>query len=208
MKTLPKLFGKIWDSILYYKRKGYFNFIGGNILRIVFFYLLVILGFVLIGKFLLDLDLIFHKIIDRFTDAEVLTIFFVSESFLGPFPPDLFMLWTAKFNQPLIMLSILGVLSYLGGIISYQLGLWISKRKKIKNFIERRLKKYIGLTQKWGGAFITIAALFPFTPYATVVLAVSLLKYPFKRFLLFGLFRVVRFIVQGIFLINFIELSI
>ncbi len=178
MVKINKLFQNLQRKFHYYRRKGYYTFIGTNVLKIAFFYALVILGFVLLGKFLLDLDGLYRGAMDRFTDFEVILIFFVSECILGPLPPDLFMLWAGKFQSPLLVLTLLGVLSYLGGIISYQIGRWIAGRPKIKAFTEKRLERYIKLTQKWGGAFITIAALFPFSPYATVVLAVSLLRYP------------------------------
>ncbi len=196
-----------WRKLHYYKAKGYFSFIGLNVLRIAFLYALVILGFVLLGKFLLDLDGIYKGAIDQFKDIEVLLIFFVSESLLGMIPPDLFMLWSGKFKNPFWILTLLGVLSYLGGIISYKLGTWIAGRPRIKKFIEKRLQKYITLTRKWGGAFITISALFPFSPYATVVLAVSLLKYPKRLFLIFGLSRILRFMIQGILMVELINLN-
>ncbi|KAA3632428.1 MAG: short-chain dehydrogenase [Bacteroidetes bacterium] len=202
-----KLFRFFSRKLHYYKAKGYFSFIGFNVLRIAFLYALVILGFVLLGKFLLDLDGIYKGAIDQFKDFEVLLIFFVSESLLGMIPPDLFMLWTGKFKNPFWILTLLGVLSYLGGIISYRIGTWIAGLPRIKKFIEKRLQKYITLTRKWGGAFITISALFPFSPYATVVLAVSLLKYPNRLFLIFGLSRILRFMIQGILMVELINLN-
>jgi len=208
MKNIKYLFNQTWESLIFYKRKGYLHFIGNNILKIGFYYLLIVAAFVLLEKYLLDFDHIFQEIIARFSDVEMIIVFFISESILGPLPPDLFMLWCAKFHYPVLMLLFLGILSYTGGVISYQTGQWISRRKKIKLFIENRLKKYTTLTQKWGGGFITIAALFPFTPYATVILAISLLKYPFNRFLLFGLFRIIRFVIQGIILIELIDLNV
>lgn len=207
MVKINKIFQNLSRKFHYYRRKGYYNFIGTNVLKIAFFYALVILGFVLLGKFLLDLDQLYKGAIDQFSDFEVILIFFISESLLGLLPPDLFMLWAGKFKSTILMLTLLGVLSYLGGVISYKLGNWISLRPKIRAFIEKRLQKYIRLTQKWGGAFITIAALFPFSPYATVVLAVSLLKYPYKLLLLFGLFRIVRFVVQGMLMVELINLN-
>ena len=207
MVKISKLFQNLNRKFHYYRRKGYYTFIGTNVLKIAFFYALVILGFVLLGKFLLDLDGLYRGAMDRFTDFEVILIFFVSESILGPLPPDLFMLWAGKFQSPLLILTLLGALSYIGGIISYKIGRWIAGRPKIKAFSEKRLERYIKLTQKWGGAFITIAALFPFSPYATVVLAVSLLRYPYKLLLLFGLFRIVRFVVQGMLMVELINVN-
>ena len=101
-------------------------------------------------------------------------------------------------SYPFLMLLTLGIISYGAGIVSYFIGRWISKGKKIREFLSRRLGRYITLTQKWGGVFIAIAALFPFTPFPLVIIAVSVLKYPFKKLLLFALFRVVRFLIQGV----------
>lgn len=55
------------------------------------------------------------------------------------------------------------------------------------------------VVRKWGGAFIIIAALFPYSPYSIVVIAISVFKYPFRAFLLFGLSRIIRFIILGLF---------
>ena len=187
------------------KARGYYSFIGGSILKVGFFYTLVVIAIVFAGKFLIDLDLTFSGIVSQFSTAQIITIFFISESILGLIPPDLFMIWAEKFDHPLLMLTILGMLSYLGGIVSYKTGSWIAKREKARVFIEKHLEKYTALTQKWGGVFIAVAALFPFSPFATVTLAVSLLKFPFYKFLLFGLFRVLRFIGQGLFLIELLD---
>jgi hypothetical protein len=40
-----------------------------------------------------------------------------------------------------------------------------------------------------------------------VIIAVSLFKYPFKLYLLFGLSRIVRFIAQGIIYLNMLNLD-
>ncbi|MDH5397357.1 MAG: hypothetical protein OEX02_04380 [Cyclobacteriaceae bacterium] len=208
MTWIAQVFNKIWRLFHYYRFKGYYNYIGGNVLRIGFLYLLVIIGFVLVGKFLIDLNAVFDYAVSSYSDTMVLVSFFVSESILGLLPPDIFMMWAGKFSHPVVMLFILGTLSYIGGIVSYKIGERLSKTHKIKLLMERRLKKYIGLTHKWGGAFITIAALFPFSPYATVVLAVSILKYPYKKLLIFGLFRIARFVVQGMVLIKVLDIGI
>ncbi|TNE48016.1 MAG: short-chain dehydrogenase [Bacteroidetes bacterium] len=200
---------RIWQTFLYYKERGYYTFIGGNVLRIGFYYSLVVAGLVLIGTYLLDLNALLKGGIDVFSsDLAVFVLFFVSESFLGMIPPDLFMMWASKFEQAFLVLTVLGILSYAGGIVSYKIGTWIASRERIKAFTERRLEKYITLTQKWGGAFIALSALFPFSPYAMVVLAVSILRYPFKSLLWFGLFRILRFMGQGIMLIELLDLDL
>ena len=176
-------------------------------LKIVIIYIAIIVPIILIGKYFIDFNPIFQFIFNRFSDGFILIIFFASESFLGMIPPDLFVIWTTKFESPFVFLAILGVLSYIGGAISYLIGYWLSKRSKIKAYSERVLGKYILLVKKWGGAFIVISALFPFSPFSMVVIAVSLLKYPFKLYLLFGITRIARFLIQGILYLNIINMD-
>jgi len=104
-------------------------------------------------------------------------------------------------------MTILGVLSYIGGVISYLIGYWLLKNKRIRAYSERVLDKYMILVRKWGGAFIIISALFPFSPFSLVVIAASIFKYPFRMFLLFGLSRIARFVIQGILYLNMFKID-
>ncbi len=176
-------------------------------LKIILIYLAVMVPAVLIGKYLIDFNAVFRFITGSLPDMLVLAVFLVSESLLGMIPPDFFVIWCAKFHSPFLFLTLLGVLSYLGGAISYFIGYWISGRKRIKSYSERVLHKYIGMVRKWGGAFIVISALFPFSPFSMVIIAVSLFKYPFRLYLIYGLSRIIRFIVQGVFYLNVINLD-
>ena len=97
--------------------------------------------------------------------------------------------------------------SYTGGIISYFTGRWLSLRPKINAYIEIALEKYITFVRKWGGAFLIISALFPFSPFSMVVIAVSIFKYPFKYLLFFSISRIVRFIVQGIIYLHILNVD-
>jgi len=186
------------DFHLTNKRKGLYDYMWLTVLKIVALYIIIVIPLILIVKHLVDFDKIFSTITQNFSDAYVLIIFFVSESFLGMIPPDIFMIWATKFHSPFLILTILGILSYIGGAISYLIGYWLAKVPKIKTYTERRLKGYVLLTRKWGGAFIVMAALFPFSPLSLVVIVVGMLKYPFKFYLLFGLSRIVRFVFQGL----------
>jgi membrane protein YqaA with SNARE-associated domain len=169
-----------------------------TVLKIIALYLIIVIPLILLAKHLVNFDRIFNTIAENFSDASVLIIFFISESFLGMIPPDIFMIWATKFNSPFLVLTILGILSYIGSAISYQIGFGLSRVPIIAAYTERRLEGYILLTRKWGGAFIVIAALFPFSPLSLVVIAVGVLKYPFRLYLLFGLSRIVRFVFQGL----------
>jgi membrane protein YqaA with SNARE-associated domain len=187
--------------------EGVYGYMWKTALKIIGIYLLIMVPAVLAGKYLIDFNAIFIFITERFPDLLVFAVFFVSESFLGMIPPDLFVIWATKFESPLLIMIALGVLSYIGGIISYFIGSWLLKSKRIKAYSERVLDKYINLVRKWGGAFIIISALFPFSPFSLVVIAVSLFKYPFRLYLLFGLSRIIRFIVQGIMYLNMFKID-
>jgi membrane protein YqaA with SNARE-associated domain len=198
---------KIKELYLHYKEKGLYRYVGWNVLKIIFFYAIFVVIIYFVGKYLLDYNKIFKSVLDRLSDRTTLVVFFLSESFLGLVPVDLFVIWTLKFEQPMIYLAILGILSYAGGIISYFIGVWISRMPRIKAYTERRLEGYIKFTRKWGGAFIVIAALFPFSPFSMVTIAVTMLHYPFNRFLLFGTSRLVRFVLQGIVFFNLLNVD-
>jgi len=188
-----KLIGHHQDN----KSRGVYGYMWWTSLKIAALYFIIVIPIVLIGKSLIDFNGIFSYVTENLPDTYVLGIFFISESFLGMIPPDIFMIWATKFSSPFLILTILGILSYTGGAISCQIGYWLSKRPKIKTYTENRLEKYILLTRKWGGAFIIIAALFPFSPFSMVAIAAGLLKYPFKLYFLFGISRIVRFLFQG-----------
>ena len=190
------------------REKGFFRYIGKNLLLILGVYALVVLVVFLLGKYLVDFNALFGGIIERLSTRFVLLLFFVSESFTGMIPVDLFVVWTQKFPSPLPWLVLLGVLSYSGGIISYGIGKWIATRPRIRRFSERRLEKYMNFVRKWGGAFIVIAALLPFTPFSLVVISLTLFKYPFRLFLLFGLTRLVRFVLQGVFFFDLLKVDL
>ena len=190
------------------REKGFFRYMGRNLLLILMVYALVVLIVFLVGKYLVDFNALFGGIIGRISTSFVILLFFASESFTGMIPVDLFVIWAQKFESPLPWLALLGVLSYAGGVISYGIGKWIATRPKINAFSERKLVNYMDFVRKWGGAFIVIAALLPFTPFSLVVIAVTLFKYPFRLFLLFALARLVRFVLQGIIFFDLLKVDL
>jgi len=194
---MSETFSRIREWYDRMKQKGFFRYVGRSVLWIILIYILLVLIVFLIGRYLVDFNAFFRGVIDHLSDSFVILLFFISESFLGLVPVDLFVVWTQKFQAPLIYLALLGILSYTGGVISYGIGSWIALRPKVKAYTERQMAGYIDFVQKWGGAFIIIAALFPFTPFSLVVIAVSLLRFPFGNFLLYALARLVRFVIQG-----------
>ena len=189
------------------RENGVYGYMGGAVLKIILIYFATIVPIVLLIKHFVDLQATFVYVTEKLPDYMVWVIFFLSESLLGMIPPDLFVIWSVKFYHPFQVLFFLGILSYAGSIISYLIGRWLSMHLKFKAFSEKALDRYIRLVRKWGGAFIVIAALFPFTPFSMIVIALSLLKYPPKSFLLFGLARITRFVMQGFFYLNVMNLQ-
>ena len=197
----------IRDLYLMYKNRGLFSYVGRNVLLIIVIYAIFILLVFLTGQYLVNFNRFFESLLDFLSDRFVLILFFVSESFLGLVPVDLFVVWTQKFNAPLPYLALLGVLSYTGAIISYRIGRWISGMPGVKAYSEKKLINYMDFARKWGAAFIIIAALFPFTPFSMVVIALALLRFPFKLFLLFALSRLVRFVIQGFLFFDVLQMD-
>jgi membrane protein YqaA with SNARE-associated domain len=204
---INKILGKLHRHHDSNVTRGVYLYMWWSGLKILLAWFLVMVPVILLAKYFINLDPLIHYITNNFTNVFVLLIFLASESLLGMIPPDIFIIWTGKFHSPLFFLTLLGVLSYIGGIISYFIGSWLSQRPKIKAYIERKLEKYIIMVRKWGGAFLIISALFPFSPFSMVTIAVSMFKYPFKYYLFFGISRIVRFIVQGIIFLHILNVD-
>ncbi|MCK0179310.1 short-chain dehydrogenase [Flavobacteriaceae bacterium S0862] len=181
----------------YYSYTGFYRFIGlslkKSIIPVVLF-IGVLLG---IHYFVIDINTALTTITETFSTVSVLVVFFLSESILGLIPPEIFIAWSKKLPQPILYLSILALLSYLGGVISYITGLSITRIPKVRYAIENRLAKHIKNTRKWGGFLIVVGALFPI-PFAITSIAAGFIRYEFKNYLLFGLLRFARFYLYAI----------
>ena len=143
------------------KGEGVYGYMWKTALKIIGIYLLIMIPAVLAGKYLIDFNAIFKFITERFPDMLVFGVFFISESFLGMIPPDFFVIWATKFESPILIMTILGVLSYIGGAISYLIGYLLLKNKRIKAYSERVLDKYINPGKKVGRSFYYYLCLIP-----------------------------------------------
>jgi len=181
----------------YYSYTGFYRFIGlslkKSIIPVVTF-IAVLLG---VHFFIIDINTALTTVTETFKTTSVLAVFFISESILGLIPPEIFIAWSKKLPQPILILSILAFLSYLGGVISYITGVSITKIPSVRHAIEHRLTKHINNIRKWGGFLIIVGALFPI-PFAITSLAAGFIRYEFKNYLLFGLLRFARFYLYAI----------
>lgn len=147
--------------------------------------------------FLLDFNLILNNLVNTYSPKIIYSVFLLSETFLGLVPPEMFIAWASKLEIPWGALFILATLSYIGGIISYFLGTRLFLIPSVKNHIENKIQKHIVNLRKWGGIFVFLGAVSP-VPHSVVSLASGLIGYNFKSYLLWSLFRYMRFIFYAL----------
>lgn len=187
----------------YYRRKGVYTFLWKNSLKITIGFAVLIGAFLIFKEYVPNYNSKLETLLDSINTWWALSIFFISEIVLGLIPPDLFIIWSKKFQFPYGMVSILAVLSYVGGVIAYFIGKYIGSQPKIEQWILSKFSKHFKLIQKWGGVLIVFAALFPL-PFSSICLVAGAVRFPFKTFLLLGLFRFARFFGYALVLLNLI----
>ncbi len=181
----------------YYKITKFYSFLkntafkGGSVILI---FVLILLG---LEIFLLDFNVLLNNLVATYSPKVLFIIFLISETFLGTIPPELFIAWASKSSTPWLFLFILATLSYIGGVISYSIGNRLFLIPPIKNYIENKVAKHITNLRKWGGIFVLLGAVSPI-PHSMVSLASGLIKYSFKKYLMWALFRYLRFIIYAL----------
>ena len=178
----------------YYSYTGFYSFVGLSVRKSVLPISLLIISMLLIHRYIIDFNVLFSLIVETFPSSIIFTIFFVSESILGLIPPEIFIAWAGKSSEPILYLSLLALLSYLGGVISYFIGISISKIPSVYNYLEVKMHKHLKNIRKWGGFLIIVGALLPI-PFAITSIAAGIINYKFRYYLLFGLLRFVRFFI-------------
>jgi membrane protein YqaA with SNARE-associated domain len=152
----------------------------------------VIISLFIFNKYVYNINDGLQTITETFSRLGILVTFFISETLLGLVPPEIFIAWTKKTADPILNLSILATLSYVGGLISYFIGKTALKVKSVKEYLEVKMAKNLKNTRKWGGILILVGALLPL-PFSIACIAAGMIKYPFRNVVFFGLFRFGRF---------------
>ena len=196
MSKIEKSFAeKLRIRHAYNKRTGLYKFMAQIVVKLLVI-IAIIVGIVLLLNHFFNLSQIIEDYIFSHDTPGVLTLFLISETVLGWIPPDLFIMWSDKFNAPLLWLTILGTISYIGGMNAYFIGKIALKFPRFRRWLENRNAVFFERIRKWGGIIIILAALFPL-PFATTTLAAGMVKYPLKQTLIFGLSRYIRFYLYG-----------
>jgi membrane protein YqaA with SNARE-associated domain len=129
----------------------------------------------------------------------MISIFFLSETFSSLIPLEIFLIWASLDGiQVYIKYVVLfTVLSCVGGIIAYILGLLAQRSSFLKRISENNtFKKYGALYQKWGGVMIIIAAMTP-VPYSIICFLSGTFNFPRNKFLLYSTTRILRVILSA-----------
>ena len=185
----------------YYSYTGFYAFVKSSLAKVVVPMLLLIGALWVIHEFVIDFGDLFTSITTTYNPIIILAVFFVSESFLGLVPPEIFIAWADKTESPIFYLSMLALLSYTGGIISFFIGKSASKIPSVYRYFSIKMNKHVKMIRKWGGFLIVIGALLPI-PFSITSMAAGLIHYQFKYYLLFGLLRFVRFYLYAVVIFN------
>ena len=195
-KTKTQKKSKIELLHQYYSYTGFYAFIGKSLKKALWPVVIVIIALLLFNNYVYNVNEGLKHFTDTFTDIQVFTVFFLSESFLGLIPPEIFIAWSKKTSEPIFNLVLLAFISYIGGVISFFIGKAILTIEKVKNYFETKMSKHLKNTKKWGGFLIVVGALLP-VPFSITCLAAGMIKYPIKGVLLFGLLRFARFAIYA-----------
>ena len=141
---------------------------------------------------------------ETFSREGIFAFFFTSETLLGLIPPEIFIAWTKKTNEPIFNLTVLAILSYSGGLLSYWIGKMILKIENVRVYLEVKMAKHLRNSKKWGGILIMVGALLPL-PFSIACMASGMIRYPFKNVVWFGVFRLLRFAIYGWMIFQVVE---
>ena len=178
----------------YYKITRFYSFLKNTAYQAFFMIVIFVLLLMAVNYFITDINLLLNNIFETYSPKIIVFSFFISESILGLIPPEIFILWSSKSDSPILFLFALASASYLGGIVSYFIGMRISLMPAVRKHVERKLKQHIINLRKWGGVFIVLGAISPI-PHSIVSIGAGLINYKFKYYLLWSLFRYLRFVV-------------
>jgi membrane protein YqaA with SNARE-associated domain len=187
----------------YYSYTGFYSFVKSSLGKLIVPIVMFMIVLWLVHVFIIDFDDLFTSITTTYDPLTILAVFFASESLLGLVPPEIFIAWAGKTGSPIFYLSMLALVSYLGGIFSFFIGKAISKMPSVYEYFTVKMHKQVKMIRKWGGFLIVVGALLP-VPFSMTSIAAGLIHYRFKNYLLFGLLRILRFYLYAIVVFNII----
>ncbi|MFK7951199.1 MAG: VTT domain-containing protein [Ekhidna sp.] len=175
------------------------KFLIRNLLKgFIWFALIIAIYFFLRNNYDFSLESILGPVYEQPTI--VYLIFLGSEIIFGIIPPEFFMIWAlrtgelASFINNVIALS---VISYLAGVAGFLIGEYLNNTQLYKQMQKRVFGKFEEHLNNYGGFLVIVAALTP-VPFSGIAMLVGSVHYSFRKYLLFSLFRFLRFFVYAI----------
>ncbi|GAA4899254.1 hypothetical protein GCM10023311_25620 [Flaviramulus aquimarinus] len=184
----------------YYSYTGFYTFVW-NAIKKAFPYIMALVVLIYVANHFFDINGALTQLTEILPTFGVLSFFFVSETLLGLIPPEIFIAWSGKMYSPWLYLSILAILSYGGGLVSYWMGRTITKAPSVHNYLEVKMEKQLKNSKKWGGFLIMVGAVLPL-PFSIACIAAGIIEFPFKNVLLYGSLRFIRFAIYGLIIFN------
>ncbi|MBL6657893.1 MAG: short-chain dehydrogenase [Flavobacteriales bacterium] len=181
----------------YFKITRFYSFLKDTAFKGGYLIALFVAVVFLLDTFVVDINLLLSNLVESFSPLAIFSIFLISESILGLLPPEVFIAWASKSSFSYLYLFTLASISYLGGVISYFIGGRLFLIPAVKNYVEVKIAKHIVNLRKWGGVFVVLGAISPL-PHSMVSMACGIIKYNFKHYLLWSLFRYIRFLVYAL----------
>jgi len=174
-------------------------FIRENIMKLIWTFV-IFMGLIwAVNYFFIDVNELSFWLNEKMPVWSVFLLFFSSESLLGILPPDLFIIWSNSLAEPWTALSLLALLSYTGGILSFAIGRLLNRIPAIDRLVHKRYTKLSSEFRTFGALAIFLAALTPL-PFSPVSIIAGSLDYPWARYLLVALSRILRFYLYATFL--------
>lgn len=184
----------------YYSYTGFYSFVWNAVKKALpIIIALIICVFILNKYFNINEGLVY--LTNTLPAYGVLAFFFVSETILGLIPPEIFIAWSGKMDNPWLYLGLLAILSYAGGLISYWIGVTITKIPKIHDYMNRKMETQLKNSRKWGGFLIIVGALLPL-PFSISCIAAGIINFSFKNVMIYGSLRLLRFVIYGLIIFN------
>ena len=181
----------------YFKRTGFYTEVGKSLFNFILLLAVIVGLFLIAEQTIFDIDEVFDYLVHHVPHWLVFLVAFGTEILLGLIPSDLFIIWSEGLPHPWLALTILAIMSYLAGIITYGFGKLIRKNKKVNAYFTTRFEKHIRNTKKWGGFLVAAAALTPL-PFTLIMVVVGMMNYPMKRMLLWSSLRIPRYFLMGL----------
>ena len=126
-------------------------------------------------------------------------IFLLSEVIIGIIPPEIFMIISAERNlltEYINSVLILSIISYAAGFAGYWIGIYFNNTRYYRFLKRKYFGKYEKYLNKFGIFLVLVASLTPL-PFSGIAMLVGSVRFPLRKYLLFSLFRFVRFAVYS-----------